>query len=129
MRPKHPPAAESGVGEPTARESEAPNSGQRKERAANAHHNLALKDLTVFRGLFVALSEQTRDDVRAASDARRKTKKCRAAPVQPCELSSTQRSQRKGFTKFCRKKGKDSAAGNNECIYVFAGSPTSVNSW
>jgi hypothetical protein len=88
---------------------------------------LALKDLTVFRGLFVALSEQARDDVRAASDARRK--KCRAAPVQPCELSSTQHSQRKGFTKFCRKKGKDSAAGNNECIYVFAGSPTSVNSW
>jgi hypothetical protein len=41
MRPKHPHAAESGVGEYTARESEAPNSVHWKERAANAHRNLA----------------------------------------------------------------------------------------
>jgi hypothetical protein len=43
MRPKHPPAAESGVGEHTARESESAQAcAAGEERVANAHsHQLA----------------------------------------------------------------------------------------
>jgi hypothetical protein len=41
MRPKHPHAAESGVGEHTARESESAKQCAREERAANALLNLA----------------------------------------------------------------------------------------
>jgi uncharacterized Zn-finger protein len=47
MRPKHPHAAESGVGEHTARESEAPNVCVGKERVANAHPQIWLRDRKV----------------------------------------------------------------------------------
>jgi hypothetical protein len=47
MRPKHPHAAESGVGKHTARESEAPNSMRGKERVANAHPQIWPRDRMV----------------------------------------------------------------------------------
>ena len=54
MRPRHPHAAESGVGKHTARESERVQAcAAGKERVTNAHPHNWPRKLQSFRGLFV----------------------------------------------------------------------------
>ena len=72
MRPKHPHAAESGVGKHTARESErAQACAAGKERVANAHpHNLALEPQGSGAILFLELRAHRRKSAREAGSAR-----------------------------------------------------------
>ena len=54
MRPRHPHAAESGVGKHTARESERVQAcAAGKERVTNAHPHKLASEAQYFRGLFV----------------------------------------------------------------------------